>query len=192
MVKYINQLPPAFSDTYVKATTFVQAGYEAHQATDPSNSLLAGSEGSWQSGMGRATNQRFHIDLGSAKTIKRIYYSGWHINGSYTGRGVKNIIIQGSNNATAFSTLTYATDTNWTAITAYSDAGLTTVKSTFDQHSAVNEIDIKYLYIDNSTPYRYYAIKCVDDWGDTSYMGILRIILQTKKSRGRSSPLMYY
>lgn len=168
---YTSQYPPAYSDTYVKSTGNAGAEYVAHNATNPANSLT----GSWAnvSWVAVATgSQRFHIDLGEAKTIKRIYYENAHNIGGNTTNGVENFTFWGSDSATAFGTLTYATDTDWTQIT--------TAAGTLDQHVAANQADPKYMLVTNSTAYRYYAIKCVDNWGGGSFIGLRRIELQTE------------
>ena len=171
MATYKSKYPPAYSSTYVKSTT-ARAGWEAYFATDPSITLI-GAENpgiSWTSLLYSLTNQRFHIDLGSPKVIKRIYYENSHNSGGETTRGAKNFTFWGSNNAAAFAELTYGTDTNWTQ--------LTIAQSTFDQHVAANQADPKYILVTNGNSYRYYAFKFADSWGEAYYMGVRRIELQ--------------
>ncbi|GAI12824.1 unnamed protein product, partial [marine sediment metagenome] len=99
-----SQYPPAQSDTYVKATTYTYADYAPWLATDPTKVLTGLDEGnSWMAEIDVITNQRFHIDLGSAKIIRRIYYENYHCQGSYTIGGVKNFTFWGSNTAGDFS-----------------------------------------------------------------------------------------
>jgi len=168
-----SQYPPAQSDTYVKATTKANTDYWPYFATDPAKSLTGHpGTGAWFSGSGSVTNQRFHIDLGSAKILKRIYYENVHDNGGTTTKGVKNFTFWGSNTgAGSFDDLVYANDEGWTQ--------LTTSQATFDIHSAANEADPKYITVTNTTAYRYYAFKFADNYGDASYMGVRRIELQT-------------
>ena len=193
MVEYTSQYPPSQNDTYVKATDYLNTSFYPYFATDPLKSVIGSStSNSWASGTGSNTNHRFHIDLGSAKKIKKLYYENYHSSGGASNVGVKNIIVQGSNESTAFAELTYATDTNWTNIATYSDEGLTTSKSTFDQHVAANQVDPKYLYLDNATEYRYYAIKFVDNYGYANYMGIRRVELQMVEEEQRKSGIIYY
>ena len=171
---YTSEYPPAYSDTYVKATTKYSASYWPYYATDPSTSLIGSgltAGRSWISVSGTNTNQRFHIDLGSAKVIQRIYYENYHSGGLTTNAGIKAFTMQGSNVATAFSTLTYATDTDWT--------NLTTGASEFDQHVAADQADPKYILVTNSTAYRYYALKISTNWGFTTYVAVRRIELQS-------------
>jgi hypothetical protein len=174
MTTYTSVYPPAHSDTYVKATSKYSTSYWPYYTTDPAKSLVGGwSTNQWVSGSGLLTNQRFHIDLGTAAIIRRIYYENAHNTGALTGAGVKNFILQGSNTAAAFADLTYATNTNWT--------DLTTAASQFDQHTAANSADPKYILVSNSVAYRYYAIKCADVWTPSdAYMGIRRLVLQTE------------
>lgn len=168
---YVSQYPAAYNDTYIKVTSFYQStsAYNGYWAANPSTILT----GVWDNRAWVAnavTNQRWHIDLGSAKVIKRIYYENGVYNGSYTGSGLKNFTFWGSNTASAFADTTYATDTNWTQLTA--------AQSTFDQHVAANTVDPKYMLITNSTAYQYYAVKVADNWGDGSFLAVRRIELQ--------------
>lgn len=172
MTTYTSNYPPAQNETYVKATTIYSTFYFPYFATDPSKSLTGlWDSNSWLSQY-EDTNQRFHIDLGSAKIIRRIYYENAHISGNRTDVGVKNFTFWGSNEATAFAQLTYATDTDWTQ--------LTTSQSTLDQHVEADQTDPKYITVTNSTAYRYYAFKFANHYGDSSYMGVRRIELQTE------------
>ena len=167
--EYTSVYPPAYNTTYVKATT---ALYAAHYATNPSEPLIGIWNGNqWLSTNGNPSQQRFHIDLGKAKVVKRIYYENSHFSGSSTTTGAKNFTFQGSNSASSFAELTYATDTGWT--------NLTTSQSYFDEHAAANEPDPKYITVTNSTAYRYYAFKFADNHGYAQTMGVRRIELQT-------------
>ncbi len=168
---FTSQYPPVQSDDYVKVTSKYSTNFWPYYATDPTKSLTGDSNNnSWATANTVVTNQRFHIDLGSAKVATRIYYeNGFHLAGYYTD-GVKNFTIWGSNEATAFAELTYGTDTNWTQITPS--------QSTFDQHIALDQADPKYITLTNSTAYRYYAFKFADNYGG-SYMRVRRITLQT-------------
>jgi hypothetical protein len=173
-MSYTSQYPPAHTDTYVKATSKYSTFYWPYYATDPTKSVLGTISGTtWASAGYSITNQRFHIDLGEAKVIKRIYYENYHDSGSYSNAGVKNFTFWGSNTADAFADLVYGDDTNWTQ--------LTTSASLFDQHVAANQADPKYITVTNTTAYRYYAFKFADDWGNTSNMGVRRIELQIEE-----------
>lgn len=170
---YTSAYPPAHNDTYVKATSKVTTNYWPYYSTDPAKNLTGGRNlNQWIAGSAQITNQRFHIDLGSATVIKRIYYENSHDSGTKTDEGAKNFTFQGSNTAAAFADLTYGTDTNWT--------NLTTAASLFDQHVAADQADPKYILVTNSTAYRYYAIKIADNYGNASLLGIRRIELQTQ------------
>lgn len=173
MATYTLQYPPAHSDTYVKATTKYNTSYWAYYATDPSKSLT-GSSGSntWASADGAVTNQRFHIDLGSAKIIRRIYYENYHDLGTNTNQGAKTFTFQGSNTAGSFADLTYATDTGWTTLAT----------GTLDQHVATDTADPKYILVTNTVSYRYYAFKFADTWGGSFVMGLRRISLMTENA----------
>lgn len=163
------QYPPEQSDAYVKATTKRTVAYWSYFATDPTKSLTGtDAYNSWVSAAN--TEQRFHIDLGNAKVIKRIYYENNVDNGFETDRGVRNFTFWGSNTAASFAELTYGTDTGWTQ--------LATSQNTFDQHIAADQADPKYILVTNTTPYRYYAFKFADCYGDPDRMGLRRVVLQ--------------
>ncbi|MHA1483600.1 MAG: hypothetical protein ACTSQA_09255, partial [Candidatus Heimdallarchaeaceae archaeon] len=167
---YTSQYPPAQNDTYVKSTGKYNTTYWAYYATDPTKTLIGlYANNSWLANT--LTEQRFHIDLGSAKVITRIYYENTHSDGNNTLFGAKNFTFWGSNNAAAFAELTYGTDTNWTE--------LTVAQNTFDEHISENIADPKYIVVTNTTAYRYYAFKIADNYG-TFAMGIRRIELQTE------------
>lgn len=169
---YTSAYPPSQSSTYVKSTTQYNATLAPYLATDPTKTLTGSYiSNSWLSSAPNNVNQRFHIDLGSAKVITRIYYENQHESGTLTAQGAKDFTLWGTNDATAFSTLTYGTDTNWTQIS--------TSSSSFAQHVAANTTDPQYITATNSTAYRYYAIKIANNWGDASYMGFRRVELQT-------------
>ena len=163
-----SQYPPAYNTTYVKATTEVYAA--AYFATDPNTSLIGlDTNATWATNNLVNTNQRFHIDLGSAKVITRIYMENYHSAGTSTDAGVKNFTVQGSNTAGAFADLTYATNTNWTDITS--------TPTQVAQHPASNTTAPQYFTLTNAVAYRYYAIKFADAWG-AAYMALRRIALQ--------------
>ncbi len=166
--QYRSLYPAGYSTTYIKATS-VYSSNAAHESYDPANSLIGTAFPSqeWQSN-GVPSNQRYHIDLGSMKVIGRIYYENSHESGTYTNGGVKNFILQGSNSATSFGKLTYATDTGWTQI----------MSGQFAQHAAVNSPDPKYILVPPHQAYRYFALKIADNWGNEGGMGLRRIALQ--------------
>lgn len=168
---YTSQYPPAHTSTYVKATDEYSQG-KAYFATDPALSLTGVYNYNTWMVSGSTGNQRFHIDLGSAKIIKRIYYENFHHEGGFTDRGAQNFTFWGSNNAAAFAELTYTTDTNWTQ--------LTIAQSTFDEHVGVDQTDPKFITVTNSTVYRYYAFKFADNYGAVGDIGVRRIELQTE------------
>ena len=171
---YTSQYPPEQSATYVLATTTFSTSYYTYFTTNPALSLTGARAGnSWLSSSGNPSNQRFHIDLGSAKIIRRIYYENGHFNGGYTTEGAENITFWGSNTgAGTFDDLVYINDEGWTQ--------LTISQSTFDQHAAADAADPKYITVTNTTAYRYYAFKIADNYGHASYMNVRRIELQTE------------
>lgn len=163
---------PTQDDDHVKATTKLGTDYWPYFATDPVLPLTGPTTSNeWLSALKVVTNQRFHIDLGSAKIVQRIYYENSHHIGTLTVRGVKNFTFWGSNSAASFAELTYGIDTGWTQITPS--------QSTFDKHIALDQADPKYIAVTNAVAYRYYAFKFADNYGDSDYMGIRHVELQT-------------
>jgi hypothetical protein len=172
-ITYTSQYPPAFTTDYAKATTTSSANIA--EGFDPSLSVLGTGWGAgvalWQSGGGDAgrLNNRVHVDLGSAKTIKRLMYSNFHYEGGYTGRSVKNVILQGSNTESDFLDTVYANNGTWVTIASY----------VFLEHAAADSADWQYQLVTNTTAYRYYAFKFADNYGDANFTAFRRIELQT-------------
>jgi len=162
---------PEHSAVYVKSTTIQGTNQEPYRATDPSKSLTGAHNAQCQWMSSSPSSQRFHIDLGSAKTITRIYYENAHSSGTVTTWGVKDFTIWGSNSETSFNELTYNTNTGWTQITAS--------QSSFNEHTGTDTADPNYITITNSNSYRYYAFKFPNNYGDGMYMSVRRIELQT-------------
>lgn len=167
---YQSVYPPAYSSTYVKATTTDGTQYP-HLACNPALSVIgSASNKEWLAAYNTVTNQRFHIDLGSPKLIYRVYYENYHTSGNYTDRGLEHFTLWGSNAADAFAELTYATDTDWTQ--------LTTDVSVLTEHVDADQADPHYVYVTPSGAYRYYAFKFADNYGSANLLGIRRIELQ--------------
>lgn len=168
-----SQYPIRWNDTYVKATSKYSTSWWPYFATDPTKSLIGGGTNSaWLSPDGINTNQRFHIDLGTAKIVTRIYYENYHNSGLNTDLGVKNFIFQGSNTDADFADTTYLNDGTWD--------NLTTDTTVMAKHIVANTPDPKFINVTNSVAYRYYALKFADNYGGTTYgMCIRRIELQT-------------
>lgn len=173
---YTSQYPPAYNSTYVVATSTLGT-YYPYQAVNPANSLVDGASTSqWYSGSNNNTNQRFHIDLGSPKIITRIYIENGHQSGGSLTEGVKNFTFWGSNTAgdathSGFNDVTWGDDSAWTQ--------LTTSPSIILQHMPVNASYPQYFSVTNLNSYRYYALKFSDCNGNSSYMSVRRIELQS-------------
>ncbi len=180
MPSYTSQYPPAQSDDYVKATTKYNTNYWAYFATNPALSLTGGWDSNgWLSDIAIHTNQRFHLDLGSSKIIRRIYYENGHSAGAgwSTIKGVQNFTFWGSNTgAGSFDDLVWGNDEGWTE--------LTVAQNTFDEHIGADQADPKYIVVTNSTAYRYYAFKFADNYSGADYMAIRRVELQTEDGYG--------
>ncbi len=169
---YTTQDPIAFNTTTCRSTTDNGADRRAHFNVDPALALIeGGSSVAWLAP--NTTNQRFHIDLNTAKIIRRIKYDNSHESGSLTNRGTNNFVFQGSNiGSGTFDDLVFANDEGWT--------NLTVVQSTFDEHTAANTTDTKFILVTNEVEFRYYAFKFADNHGDGSFMGGRNINLQTE------------
>ena len=164
-----SQYPTQDAD-HVKATSTRTGDYYPYNATNPAESLTGAMSGSaWCADSHQ--QQRFHIDLGSAKVVQGIYYENSHDSGSETDMGANNFTFLGSNEESAFLDLTYTHDDDWTAITS--------VPTAFEEHTGSDTEDPKLINLTNSTAYQYYAVKIVDNHGDGSYMGLRRIELRT-------------
>ncbi|MBA7527288.1 hypothetical protein ES705_19464 [subsurface metagenome] len=173
MATYTSQYPPAQSSTYVKATSYYSADNYPHFTTDPTKPLTGSFAGNaWLSGLNKDTDQRFHIDLGSAKIIRRIYYENIHHLGGSTDGGAQNFTLWGSNTAGDFADLVYVNDGTWTE--------LDVSQNTLDRHVDLDQADPKFITVTNSTAYRYYALKFADNYGNVYFMGVRRIELQTE------------
>jgi hypothetical protein len=164
--------PTGYSDeTYVK-TTNRWFEFEGFRAIDPALSLSGGRYlNSWLTESGYVGSQRFHVEFAAAQVIKRIRYCNSHYDGYETNVGVKDFIVQGSNSATAFANLIYGDDTDWTTIA--------TDVSAMVQHTEAYDGAIwNVIELTNDTAYKYYAIKCVNNHGNASYIGLRRVEFQ--------------
>ena len=180
---YTNASPAANTADYVKATTS-DTDCNPYYATDANKSVTGGyPSNAWQSAVGSPSSQRFNIDLGSAKIIRRIYYENQHHNGAITTRGTKNFTFWGSNSGTSFADTTYADDTGWTQITTQDLA--------FIEHVASDVPDPHYTLASNTASYRYYSVKIVNNWGDANDVGFRRIVLQTEDAYP-PAPVAYF
>lgn len=179
--KYNLYFPPIHDTNHVKATT-ISSGLDPFYATDPTKSLTGTTPGNaWSSANLEITNQRFHIDLGIAKKVEKIYYENNHYLGGYPESGVKNFTFWGSNSPASFAELSYGIDTGWTQ--------LTTDKILFDKHIAADTQDPKYIPVDNTVEYRYYAFKFADNWGYSAIMGLRRLDLMVEDTYTSQYPL---
>jgi len=167
--------PLAHDDDHVKATTYfpdAQNRYAPWKATDPSKQLTGSyTDRSWVSASLGHINQRFHIDLATARYLHGLYYENYHNTGAGTNVGIKTITIWGSNESSAFNDIDYAHDTNWTQI------GGTHICA---EHVALDQADPQFITEFNSTvAYRYYALKIANNWGHGSLMGVRRLVFIT-------------
>jgi len=173
MATYVSHYPPAYSSTYVKATTSYSYT-PAYHATDPSNSLIGVQDDNGWSCNGASGSQKFNIDHGEAFVARRIYYENSHISGNFTDRGIRYVYIYGTNSDTAFANTTYADTTDLTLLW----------EGELTKHVASNVADPQYIDLSsNTTAYRYTILRISTSWGDT-YMGIRRIEVQEDSEYG--------
>lgn len=178
---YTSQYPTPDAD-HVKATTELEH-YEAPLTADPNEPLTGGSyDNCWQTNLDGG--QRFHIDLGSAKIIRRIYYENFHSGGALTDRGSNDFTFWGSNTEASFLELTYGTDTGWTEIT--------TATTVFIEHVASDEADPYYITATNTTAYQYYAVKIATNHTNATKVGLRRIELQTEDGYGEEENAIWF
>lgn len=172
MAVYVTAYPPAHNDTYVKATSYYESA--AHSlpqwTTDPETSLTGINDFNEWASDHQPTNQRFHVDLGVKRVVKRIYYENSHRFGEYENQGVKDFTFWGSNTAGAFADLAYDHDTGWTAL------GVS--QSTFEIHTGGDVPCPRYIMVANDAGYRYYAFKFANKYGGYDHMAMRRIELQ--------------
>lgn len=179
---YTNAFPVANTTDYVKATSSLGDGTGYPYFATNTSLSLTGSYGynSWLATT--ATNQRFHIDLGSPLIIRRIYYENAHHLGGSTNWGAKNLTFWGTNSAIDFANVTYGNSTlNWTQIS--------TNNLSFIQHTDTDAPDPDYILADNNGAYRYYAVTIPNSWGSTQYIGLRRIVLQTEDNFVVTTPV---
>jgi hypothetical protein len=134
---------------------------------DPSLSVTgqSGWYAGWLSdGMENITDQRLNFDFGKAIILTEIDFVNWHKAGIDTEIGIKNFIIQGSNDPADFSYTTYADGAS----------GWITIQTNLHvpQHVSSDIADWQEVIFNNHTAYRYYSLKIADNWGSIYYMGI--------------------
>lgn len=165
--------PPGYSDTYIKSTTEFGASYKPWFAADPTLARDGTyTDVQWISADGNPSQQRWNIDLGSSKIITQIMLENSHLEGGQGTDGIKNFILQGSNNALSLAQTDYASDEYWTTI----QAGLQAA-----QHIAQDFCDPQIFDITNTTAYRYLSLKIADNWGTAGYMAIRHVQFHTSQ-----------
>ncbi|MAH45220.1 hypothetical protein CMI37_05290 [Candidatus Pacearchaeota archaeon] len=173
-VAYTAVYPATHDTAHVKATTYHDANQTPWDATDPAKSLIGShANTNWYTTVGEVANTRFHIDLDTAKIIRRIYYESSHHQGGDVTRAINNFVFQGSNTgAGTFDDLVYGNDEGWTTIPLS--------QNTMDAHIGADQADPKYILVNNWGAYRYYAFKIADNGGDATFIGARHLNLQTQ------------
>lgn len=158
---WMQQLVPAATSTYVKATSSL-GSFDCPNCADNTKSVGGNSTNNSWLATGY-TQQRLHYDLGAAYVVKGFKYYPYHHNAGETSRAAKNFTLWGSNDAAAFADTTYSTDTNWNLIT-------TDINQLVQYDAAWHQV-----LATNATAYRYYALKIADNWGQADYLGFRQL-----------------
>lgn len=171
MPAYIRRFPPAYTATYVKATSYYSTSYYPWFGLDPLLSLVgASSYTSWLTSS-MVVPQKFNVDFGVPVAIHRIYFDNYHTGGKVTNAGVKTLLIYGTNSSTAFDNVDASNTVDLTLIATVS----------VDIHPPDNVISTQVLDISSSVDtYRYICMIITDvyDYG-ASYFGFRNITFAT-------------
>lgn len=171
--------PPGPNTDTVKATSdrlniAADHVYAPWFATDIDLPLTGRAKDSqWLSASGNVTNQCLNVDLGVKVLLTKIRLVNAHDGGSETDQGIQNFAIQGSNDPTALSNVTYADDTGWTNVQTGLTASAYNAATPHQEHAVSSP----------STAYRYYRLKIADNHGDASYMGIRDVEFWARQPR---------
>jgi len=172
---WTDEYPPAYNSSYVVATSTYGLEFRPWYTADPSKPLTgAFTNNQWLSG---ASPSRWSIDLGSPKTIRRVYYENGHSAGTSTAYGVQDYTMYGSNTSGDFADTSYASTGDWVL--------LPTNTTKFIQHTASNVSDPQWINVSNSVAYRYYSFKFANNFAEEgSILGVRRIVLQSEVGYG--------
>ena len=168
--------PPAYNDTYVKASnSYGGYGLVPYNAADP-GLLLTGSmaSNSWQTTSGGRNNVRFSIDLGQVRSFSRLLLHNLHDSGGLTGRGINNFGLYGTNSASAFASTDYGDLSDLTLLGSYSA----------NAHVASDISDPQYFTFAVAS-FRYCVLLIADNHGDTGGTGIRHLELQYDSDAGK-------
>jgi len=166
MPTYVSVYPPAYNSTYVKSTSS-SAGYEPYLATNPALSLTGASvNNSFLSNSSQA--EKVNIDLGSAKTVVRLYIENYHSSGKYTELGAVTAYVYGTNSASAFANTTYADTTDLVLLDTL----------TIAEHVYSDIADPQYFVLASSGAYQYYVVRLAASYFGFGGLGLRRIELQ--------------
>lgn len=167
---YFSQIPNPLSTATVKPGSEYTPYNYGYMACDPAKSLTGPSNyNGWRAwALGSI---KFNIDCGVGFVPKRLYIENHHDSGTGTGEGVRNILVYGTNSATAFANTTYANTTDLTLL-----AGIEV-----PQHAVSNTADPQYFDIPSydNNEYRYIVLRISNNWGSSVGIGIRRIEVQS-------------
>lgn len=151
----------------------------AYNAMNPTNSLVGGWAGnSWTTIDFVTTNQRFIVDLGDNKVVRKVVYNNWHSLGGSTERGAYESRIYGSSVNDSHTTTTYG---NTTGLTLLSPSGSNaTGWFTFDRHVNSDVADTKNFTVNNENAYRYYIFDIANSRDPVNNIGFRHLQLQTE------------
>lgn len=167
---YTSRVPDPLSTATVKPGSEYTPYNYGYMACDPSKSLTGSSNyNGWRAwALGSI---KFNFDCGAGCVPKRIYIENHHDNGTGTGEGVRNVLVYGTNSATAFANTTYSDTTDLTLLATLEVA----------QHPESNVAAPQIYLLDNASKavYRYIVLRIADNWGSGVGIGIRRIEIQS-------------
>jgi len=152
--------PSSYDSTHVKATSYFDSRYYPFNAVNPDLSITGdmGNDVAWLAANTQHTNQKFNVDLGTIHYINLIkLVNQYHQTNTenYVNSGIKNFIVYGTNDATAFNNTDYYNIDNLTELGRYQAK----------PHSLVDRPHYQYFYIDTDLAFRYYILRIIDDHG---------------------------
>jgi len=167
MPAHIPHYPTAFSDTYVKASSYYSSSYYHWFAFNPSLSLVGSASSNSWGAIDNSVPQRINVDFENSFILGMVLLENYHDSGSSTLSGVKTFRIYGSNSSTAFTTTDGSDLTDLTLLGEFVAL----------EHVSANSSDPQYFYISsNYTEYRYLCIIFIDVLSSgQSFIGVRRI-----------------
>lgn len=118
------------------------------------------------------SNIRYNIDYGTPIVAEGVFISNGFAATAVT-KGAKDFILQGSNSASAFSETAYASGTGWDTLGS----------GTFLQRSpTITARSVQVVPVTNTTAYRYYSVKLVNNWGGATNIAVNKLLITAKNT----------